>query len=148
MHPMTMIIWLYTCLMPRCQPPAAFFLEHMSVATCNACECSHALQQPTCVALHVMYAVAGTYLLDIYAEWDGDVRVVREEVNVAPCPRGHVTGGRNATCNPCPRGLFSFTSVDSECTICPVHANCPGLDKVWPLHGWWHSAPHSTNIHR
>lgn len=69
-------------------------------------------------------------------------------VNIVRCPKGHVTGGRDDTCNRCPKGLFSFNSQDVQCSICGANTVCPGGATVWAAPGLWHSAPQSIQMHR
>jgi hypothetical protein len=69
-------------------------------------------------------------------------------VNIGKCPKGHVTGGRDDTCNKCPLGLFSFNPRDPQCSVCGANAVCPGGAVVWPAEGFWNSAPQSVEMHR
>jgi hypothetical protein len=69
-------------------------------------------------------------------------------VNIVRCPKGHVTGGRDDTCNRCPKGLFSFNSQDVQCSICGANTVCPGGVTVWAAPGFWHSASQSIQMHR
>ena len=69
-------------------------------------------------------------------------------VNVVPCPKGFVTGGRDDTCNKCPVGLYSFSPLSAQCSVCGANTECPGGAVVWPVKGFWHSSPQSTQMHR
>jgi hypothetical protein len=69
-------------------------------------------------------------------------------VNIIKCPKGHVTAGRDDTCNRCPNGTYSFDPKEAQCSICGANTVCPGGETVWPASGFWHSAPQSTLMHR
>lgn len=69
-------------------------------------------------------------------------------VNINRCSKGYVTGGRDDTCNRCPEGLYSFHPSDAQCSICGANTDCRGAATVWPVSGYWHSAPQSVQMHR
>jgi hypothetical protein len=69
-------------------------------------------------------------------------------VNIVKCPKGHVTGGRDDTCNRCPVGLYSFDPHDAQCSVYGANTVCPGGSTVWPINGFWHSNPQSVQMHR
>lgn len=69
-------------------------------------------------------------------------------ITIVKCPKGYVTGGRDDTCNPCPEGLYSFDPQDAWCSICGANADCRGGATVYPVSGYWHSAPQSVQMHR
>jgi hypothetical protein len=97
-----------------------------------------------------MCAPAGTYyvvLANAFQSRCGSCQV-NVTVNIVKCPKGHVTGGRDDTCNRCPKGLFSFDPRDVQCSICGANTICPGGATVWAIQGFWHSAPQSTQMHR
>ena len=89
----------------------------------------------------------GTYYLLFWSAFNSDI-AARLMVNVVPCPKGFVTGGRDDTCNKCPVGLYSFSPLDAQCSVCGSNMECPGGAVVWPVKGFWHSSPQSTQMHR
>lgn len=90
----------------------------------------------------------GTYYLVLKSGFTTSSARANVTVNIGKCPKGHVTGGRDDTCNRCPVGLFSFDPRDAQCSVCGANAVCPGGAVVWPDEGFWNSAPQSTQMHR
>jgi len=91
---------------------------------------------------------AGPYYLVFDTDYGNSSARAELNVTIVPCMSGHVTGGRDDTCNRCPVGLFSFSALSVQCSVCGANTECPGGDVVWPVKGWWHSAPQSTQMHR
>lgn len=79
-----------------------------------------------------------------------DNKTVDVYVNVVECPVGYTTASIDS-CFPCVRGYFSFKPTDRECGWCPANAECMGIHsgqpQIWPVKGYWHSAPNSTQMH-
>eukprot|EP00877_Chromochloris_zofingiensis_P011015 jgi/Chrzof1/6167/Cz17g14020.t1 len=62
------------------------------------------------------------------------------------CIMGEVFKGK--WCERCGSNLYSLSTNNTRCDICPAHANCTGGDVILPEKGYWHSSKHSTQIHR
>lgn len=77
-----------------------------------------------------------------------DLAKANVTVTVVSCGKGSVTGGRDDTCNRCSRGLYSFDPKDAQCSVCVANAVCLGGAVVWPVQGFWNSAPQSVQMHR
>lgn len=103
------------------------------------CNSVYILVRPLCIC-------PGSYRLDISSPWGPGQASV--DINIIPCPKEYVTGGRYDTCNPCPEGMYSFNASDATCSLCPANALCPGLGVVLPVAGFWKSAPQSVQVHR
>jgi len=95
-----------------------------------------------------LFVHAGSYYVVFNTDFGNISARADLKVSIVPCPPGHVTGGRDDTCNPCPVGLYSFSALSAQCSVCGANTKCPGGDVIWPVKGWWHSAPHSTQMHR
>lgn len=49
----------------------------------------------------------------------------------------------------CPVNTYSLDNSSTTCTPCPEKgAYCAGGTRLYPLAGWWHSTPFSTQFHR
>jgi hypothetical protein len=102
--------------------------------------------------LLLLLLLAGTYLMSFIDAFEVDCAPDCAKailtVNIVKCPKGYVTGGRDDTCNPCPEGLYSFDPKDVRCSICGANTDCTGGATVYPMSGFWHSAPQSVQMHR
>eukprot|EP00877_Chromochloris_zofingiensis_P008141 jgi/Chrzof1/3580/Cz13g01060.t1 len=62
------------------------------------------------------------------------------------CVMGEVFKGR--WCERCGNNLYSLNPKNTDCDVCPAHANCTGGTVISPAVGYWHSSNYSTQIHK
>jgi len=91
---------------------------------------------------------AGEYDLWFGIADDPYTKAARLHLRIAKCPTGYVTASTGDACISCVKGYFSFSPSDKECSMCVPNAQCPGGSAVWPLQGFWSSAPQSVQMHR
>jgi hypothetical protein len=72
---------------------------------------------------------------------DSDVFIVR-----TVCRAGEVSKG--GWCDKCPKDMFAFDPLATDCSVCPEGALCPGGNVVLPQLGFWHSQEYSTQFHK
>jgi hypothetical protein len=91
---------------------------------------------------------AGDYSVKFGIVDDDSVGSEYIDLRIVPCPLGQITASSGDACSLCVRGYFSFNPTDKQCTICVPNAECPGGANLWPVEGFWHSAPRSNQMLR
>jgi hypothetical protein len=69
-------------------------------------------------------------------------------VHVVECPLGDVTSVTGDACQTCESGYYSLDPRKHTCDMCVPNAECSGGVVIQPIQGFWHSAPHSIQMHR
>jgi hypothetical protein len=130
-----------------------------NAARCCQCQLGFASNQAgACVCLLLCLLLgaccSGDYWVYITTNnplLQGTNKTVILHLTVVSCPLGYATPSRD-NCNACIRGYFSLNPNEQECSLCPPNAQCAGIHfgwpQIWPTEGWWHSAPHSIQMHR
>ncbi|GMH37693.1 hypothetical protein BSKO_05566 [Bryopsis sp. KO-2023] len=98
----------------------------------------------------VLRAMPGTYNVSFSFtpnEEGGKFLSTSITIVVRECVVGEVSKDDGRRCEKCKPGFFSFDTSDKNCELCPgKKATCYG-STLSPADGFWHSAPHSTDVH-
>lgn len=91
---------------------------------------------------------AGTYQVQFIIPGFVNPPTATIMVHVVQCPLSDVTSVTGDMCQTGERGYYSFDPRNSTCDICVPNAECSGGALIQPTPGFWHSAPHSIQMHR
>ena len=75
----------------------------------------------------------------------------RSKIKVRGCRRGELWpldyhGRLGQVCFPCPMGMFSYDTTDTECSMCPVGAVCLGGDHSIARDGYWRTKNNTFGV--
>jgi hypothetical protein len=91
---------------------------------------------------------AGTYQVKFTIPGADDPPSTNITVHVVDCGVGDVTSLTGDACQTCENGYFSLDPRNNTCDICVPNAECIGGASITPAADFWHSAPHSVQMHR
>ncbi len=95
--------------------------------------------------LHVVQA--GTYQVRFIIPGSNNPPTVIVTVHVVDCKQGETTAATGDACQTCDRGYYSLDPRRATCDNCVPNADCLGGANIVPSPGYWHSAPHSIQMH-